>query len=203
LKVHDDHVGSRIDVVSRSGRDLARAYLSPKTFHEYELNIKTLSAFFREMRLQEISADQIRAYQKMRGETCGACAINHECSVLQQMLKRIGRWPEIAHNYQALPLPKEKRGRALAPEEKNRLFETSASDPNWEAAFLFATISVNTSAGPKETSTLRLKDIDLERRLLIVQPEGAKNVHRIRPIPLNDEAFKARREYAGTVERTG
>jgi hypothetical protein len=48
-----------------------RAYISAKTFHEYTLNIKTLSAFFGEMRLQEISADQIRAYQNMRGETCG------------------------------------------------------------------------------------------------------------------------------------
>jgi hypothetical protein len=27
-------------------------------------------------------------------ETCGPFAINHECSVLQQMLKRIERWPE-------------------------------------------------------------------------------------------------------------
>ena len=94
-------------------------------------------------------------------------------------------------DYQALPLPKKKRGRALAPEEKDRLFKLSATNPNWEAAFLFGLISVNTSAGPKETATLRLKDIDLERRLLSVQLEGAKNEHRFRPIPLNEEAVKA------------
>jgi integrase len=180
-----------------------RAYLSPKTFHEYELNIKPLGAFFAEIRLQEISGDQIRAYQQMRRETCGPFAINHECCLLQQMLKRIGRWPEIAHTYQPLPLPKERRGRALAPEEKHRLFEASASDPHWEAAFLFATISVNTSAGPKETATLRLKDIDLERRLLTVQPEGAKNVHRIRPIPLNDDALKAVKGAMSRARRLG
>jgi hypothetical protein len=52
-------------------------------------------------------------------------------------------------------------------------------------------LSINTTAGPKEVATLRLKDVDLERRIITVQPEGAKNPHRIRPIPLNDEAFKA------------
>src|SRR5205814_2872796 len=67
----------------------------------------------------------------------------------------------------------------------------SATNPNWEAAFLFALISVNTTAGPKETSTLRLKDIDLDQRLMFVQPEGAKNQYRVRRIPLNDEAFNA------------
>lgn len=168
-----------------------RGYISAKTFHEYELNIKTLSAFFSDFRLQEISGDQIRAYQKMRRAQCGPFAINHECSVLQQMLKRIGHWTDVAADYQALPLPKEKRGRVMRDEQKERLFRLAATNPNWEAAFLFAVISVNTTAGPKETATLRLKDIDLERKMLVVQPEGAKNVHRIRPIPLNDEALGA------------
>jgi len=132
-----------------------RPYISAKTFHEYKLNIKMLGAFFGEMRVQEITGDQIRAYQQMRLEKCGPSGINHECSVLQQVLKRIGRWAEIAHNYQALPLSKEKRGRALEAEEKERLFRLSATNPKWEAAFLFAIISVNTTAGPKETATLR------------------------------------------------
>jgi integrase len=168
-----------------------RPYISAKTLHEYEINVRTLSPVFGEMRLEEITADQIRAYQRMRQGKCGPSAINHECSVLQQMLKRIGRWSEIAPNYQPLPLPKEKRGRALGEEEKKRLFLAAQSSSNWEAALLFALISVNTTTGPKETATLRLKDIDIEKRLLTVQAEGAKNVHRIRPIPLNEEAVNA------------
>lgn len=180
-----------------------RGYISPKTFHEYELNIKTLSVFFSDFRLQEISSDQIRAYQQMRRAKCGPFAINHECSVLQQMLKRIGRWGEIAPNYQPLPLPKTKVGRALRDEEKARLFRIAATNPNWEAALLFAVISANTTTGPKETATLRLKDIDIERRILSVQPEGAKNVHRVRPIPLNDEAFRAANLALARAKRLG
>lgn len=168
-----------------------RDRISPKTFHEYELNLKTLTAFFGEMRLGEITADQIRAYQRMRMTQCGPFAINHECSVIQQMLKRSGRWAGIEADYEPLRLPKEARGRALSEEECERLFRTAASNPNWQAAHLFARISINTSAGPKEVSTLRLKDVDLEKRTMHVQAEGAKNPHRVRVLPLNDAAFEA------------
>jgi integrase len=58
-------------------------------------------------------------------------------------------------------------------------------------ALLFAIISVNTTAGPKECWTLRHQDINLEERSLRVQPDGAKNRHRVRIIPLNDAAFAA------------
>ena len=168
--------------------DSRRPYLSAKTVHEYALNIKTLCAYFGEMRLQEITPDQVRAYQRMRMTQCGPFAINHECCVLNQMRKRIGK---PFADYQPLPLPKEIRGRALTELERKKLLETAASDPNWLAACCFARISVNTTAGPKEVMTLRLKDVDLANRLFFVGPQGAKNIHRIRPIPLNDEAFDA------------
>jgi integrase len=177
-------------------------HLSAKTIHEYNLNIKTLSKTvwsepvlgfnsFGVMRLTDVSHDHIRAYQRMRMNQCGPFTINHECSVLQQMLKRVGLWAEIEANYQPLPLPKDKAGRALTDAESKRLFEAAASNKNWQAAYLAATISVNTTAGPKEIYTLRLKDIDLEKRTMQVQPEGSKNVHRTRVIPLNDEALSA------------
>jgi DNA-binding CsgD family transcriptional regulator len=57
-------------------------------------------------------------------------------------------------DYQALPLPKEKRGRALSDSERERLLRVAQSNPNWEAAYLAAGISVNTTAGPKETASL-------------------------------------------------
>lgn len=166
-------------------------YIAKRTFVEYQFNLKTLSKFFGEMRLGEITADQIRDYQQMRLANVGPVAINHECGVLQQLLKRAGRWFSIEPYYQPLPFSKEQRGRVLSEDERKRLFLVAQSNPNWEAAYLFALISVNTTAGPKETYTLRLKDIDLERRLLTVQPEGAKNSYRARPIPLNDEALYA------------
>lgn len=164
-------------------------YISTKTFHEYQLNIVTLSKFFGEMTPRQISADQIRMYQRMRlSQQCGPSGINHEGSVLQQLLKRIGRWDEIGPDYEPLPLPKEPRGRVLTDEEKQKLFRVAKTNANWEAAFLFAMLSINTTMGPKETLTLRLKDVDLTARFVNV---GAKNAYRVRVIPLNEEAFKA------------
>lgn len=168
-----------------------RAYISARTFKDYTQYIGTLGAYFLEMRLTEIGCDQIRLYQRMRMARAGPARINQECGALQQMLKRIGRWPELAHDYQALPVKKESPGRALSAIERSLLFRAAASNLRWEMAYLYAVISVNTSAGPKEVFTLRLQDIDLRERFIRVQPEGAKNIHRVRTIPLNDIAFAA------------
>ena len=178
-------------------------YISTKTFHEYELNIRTLSNFFPSIKLKEIGADQIRAFQKYRGEQCGPFSVNHECSVLQQMLKRVGLWHFVSHHYEPLPLPKESVGRVLTAEERIKLFEAAQSDPNLEAALLFAMLAVNTSGGPKEISTLRLRDVDLENRIISIQSEGAKNAERVRPIPLNLEAYIAAKRATGRAHALG
>lgn len=180
-----------------------RPYIAPKTYHEYRLSIKPLAKFFGALRLQDITADDIRKYQRDRMKECGPFAINHETSLLQQMLKRIGRWPEIASDFQPLPLPKGLRGRALRDEERARLLRIAGTNPNWQAAYLFATISVNTGMGPKEVSTLRLRDVDLELQTATVQPGGAKNVHRIRKVPLNSEALKAMRDAVKRAHKLG
>jgi integrase len=127
----------------------------------------------------------------MRMARAGASCINKECSVLQQMLKRIGCWPEIKAHYQPLPLPKESPHRALTPQEEDRLYRVGASNPHWEVAYCAFVLSINTSAGPGELRHLRRMDIDFERRTMRVQPEGAKNEHRIRVIPLNRTAWRA------------
>lgn len=182
-------------------------YISPKTFHEYELNLRTLGRAFGETKIREITADQIRAYQAMRtSQKCGPSGVNHECSVLQQMLKRIGKWQEIEPQFQALPLPDHGPGRVLSPEERTRLFKVSARKEDWEAAFLFAVLSINTSAGPKEIYTLRLQDVEIENKnepFINVQPAGAKNTGRIRSIPLNDEAYKAAQLAVERADRLG
>jgi integrase len=166
-------------------------YLSPKTVHEYKGHIRILAKFFGRTDLKQIHAEDIRSYQRMRMAVCGPHAINHECSVLQQILKRAQVWDRIAWDYQALPMPKEARGRALSPDEFQCLFRTGLSNPAWRPVCITAMIAINTTAGPKEILTLRRKDIELENRVIRVQPEGAKNSHRVRVIPLNDMANEA------------
>lgn len=185
-----------------------KPYISEKTHHEYLLNIHTLSLekHFGLLRLGEITADDIRKYQRARKqEGCGPSGVNHETCVIQQMLKRVGLWPRIAADFQPLPLPKEKPGRIINEQEKQRLLRIASTNPDWEAAYLFAVISSNTGIGPKECATLKLSSssIDLEGRRLFVQPEGAKNIHRIRKITLNEEALRGATLAVNRARRLG
>src|SRR5581483_1149594 len=168
-----------------------KPYISPTTYKSYEERLHALSAFFSETRLPEIAADHIRAYQKARMVRAGASCINHECSLLQQMLKRIGHWADISADYQPLPLPKESPHRALTVQEEERLYRSGMSNANWAVAYCGFVLSVNTSCGPGEIRHLRLMDIDDVQRTMRVQPEGAKNAARIRVIPLNRPAWQA------------
>jgi len=171
-----------------------KPFLSTRTQIDYEHYITTLDAFFGKKRLDDINADDIRGYQRTRMTTSGASIISHECSVLQQMLKRIGRWPEIASQYQPLPLPKESPHRALTPEEEDRLYRVGARHPEWDVAYCAFVLSVNTTTGPGEIRHIRLKDVHMdhpEGPFFSIQPKGAKNDGRIRVLPLNERAAKA------------
>ena len=93
-----------------------RPFLSPRTFEDYEKHIETLALFFGELKLTEIGPDHLRAYQKMRMARAGGRKINQELGVIQQILKRIGRWQDVGFDYQtasrAQAIP---RTRAIRP----------------------------------------------------------------------------------------
>lgn len=175
-----------------------RPFLSGHAFTRYAFYLRPLKAFFSNIRLGDITPDQIRAYQRTRSmlaisgnKPATAGTINHECSCLQQMLKRVGHWQDIAHDYQPLPLPKTECGRALTDQEYKRLLRMAASNKNWLATFCFVVISLNTTFGPGEVMALRLADVDLRERTISVPAEGAKNPERQRTNPLNDYALAA------------
>src|SRR5579872_1047260 len=136
-----------------------RHHLAPRTFKDYENYIKTLSAFFGEMRLPEIDGDQIRAYQRTRRVRAGAGLINKECGVLTMMRERVGM-PLL--DYQRLKEPKdwETPGRRLTHEEETRLektFRAAADVPKWAVAALTSLLSMKSGCGPGEIRSLRLK----------------------------------------------
>jgi integrase len=176
-----------------------RSYLSESTQENYTVYIGTLSKYFADFHLQEISADQIRAYQHARLGSVIWSSVNKETSILQQMLKRIGRWPEIAHDFQPLPPPKkdDETGRCITDDEESRFFTAAFSNSAWCVAAWASLLSVNTTAGPGEILHLRLRDLDLTEKLTLrIAPEGAKNRNfRVRVIPLNESALWAARMF--------
>jgi hypothetical protein len=86
--------------------------------------------------------NHIRKYQRCRSERCGPHMINHETSILQQMLRRIGTWERVGLGFQPLSLPKTGPGRCISDEEERRLIRAriylthqpvSASLGSWQA----------------------------------------------------------------------
>ena len=145
--------------------------------------------------------NHIRKYQRCRSERCGPHMINHETSILQQMLRRIGTWERVGLGFQPLSLPKTGPGRCISDEEERRLIRAGASNPRWETVYMFALLSLNTTMGPGEVMHLRRKDIDLEQNLINVGEEGAKNRGRIRRIPLNEIGIRVCREALSVAEK--
>jgi integrase len=167
-----------------------RHHLSPRTFLDYGNYIKTLSLFFREMRLPEIDGDQVRAYQRSRRVRCGAGIINKECGVLMMMRERVGM--PLA-DYQRLKEPKdyESPGRRLTQEEEIKLekvFRAAADVPKWAVAGLTSLLSMKSGCGPGEIRFLRLKDCNLNPPQIEIPRKGAKNQRRERLVALNDSA---------------
>ena len=64
----------------------------PKTIECNEGYLKALTRFFGDIRLKEIHAGSLLAYQMERAKTVGPSAINHELNALSQILKQAGLW---------------------------------------------------------------------------------------------------------------
>jgi Phage integrase family len=77
----------------------------------------------------------------------------------------------------------------LTSEERRRLFDVAASNPEWEHVYCAAIVAANTSMRPVEVKHIRRCDVDLVKRLLHVRRSKNETSHRV--IPLNASAIEA------------
>lgn len=171
-----------------------KPFLDTRTVDDYSYWIDTLVKFFGNVPLEKLAnPDMFRAYQMERSKTCGPRTVNHELSMLQQLLKRIRRWDDVKVHYEPIPLPQESPGRALTPEEERMLLQAGASRPGWARAYNLTILSIHTAAGPGELLGLRFRDCFIENpeTARIYIRENAKNKHRVREVPLNIDALAA------------
>jgi hypothetical protein len=119
-----------------------KPFIGARTAKDYERYISIIVGFFGNVRLEKLAnADLIRAYQLERTKTCGASTVNKECSLIQQLLKRIRKWNEVSSFYEPLPMPRQSVGRSMTPEEERKLFATGALMPSWATVYRLAVIS--------------------------------------------------------------
>ena len=109
--------------------------------------------------------------------------------MLSRVLKFCGRWRALADHVHNLPERQRPVGGALTPEERRRLFESAASNPEWEHVYCAAIVAANTSMRPVEVKHMRRCDVDLVKRLLHVRRSTNETSHRV--TPLNVPAVEA------------
>ena len=98
------------------------------------------------LKLSEITAEQIGSYQTKRLVKVKPKTINLEISVLRMILKSVRLWGRISDDVQPLKAPKKAVGRALTPQQENTLFKTAKKNPDWEVAYCAAVIAATTTA---------------------------------------------------------
>ena len=136
--------------------------------------------------LAEITSDVIARYKTKRAaDGMAPASINRELALLSgafNMARRHWKWCRINPVSEAGLCPGEvERDRWLRPEEEARLL---AACPRWVQEMVL--FDLNTGLRFSELAALQWSDIDLQRKLLIVQKSKNKTK---RTIPLNQSAL--------------
>jgi integrase len=175
-----------------------KPYLRERTFAMYEHHVSSLGKYFGELLIGKIHINHLRQYQLARlgnhnnawKNKAGPSLIRHEIWIVEAVLKRAGRWKYIGPYYEPLPLPMSGKPKVMTQTEEMRLFDIAQSSPEFELAYLVASLTVNTSAAGSELRNIRLRDLALNgpKPSMTVDAETSKNQARARTIPLNPTA---------------
>lgn len=214
--------GTRVNFAKMAFSDAAERWkllraqsmsLKPRTHEATRNSVNVLARFFGSLRLCDISPGHVRGYQiarlrnmvRMAGEVINpwkrtACnsTVNHEISVLGQMLHHCHLWHHIKPFYFPLPVKKWSPRSILTEEQEEQLFAIAALHPGASLAYWVATITNNTGAAGIELRGLRLKHLLFLAAEgipeIYVPPEAVKNISRPRKIALNASAHWAFRQ---------
>lgn len=180
--------------------------LKPRSHETTQTYINALEKFFGKLTLQEITAGHLRSYQIARinnllyvdgqevhpwKRKAGDSIVNHEISVLGQMLRHCKLWQIIRPFYFPRPQPKWSPREILSEEEEERFFEAAAQHPEAQLAYWVAIITNNTTAEGIELRGLRLKNVflrDDDISEIYIPEDSVKNDSRPRKIALNSQA---------------
>jgi integrase len=179
------------DKASEQWLEARAQHVSRKTQQTEHERVRALLKFFGGRRLDEITAQDLAAYQVKRATEVSAKTINLDCGVLRMILRSAKLWARVSDDYKALPLNKCGPGRALTPNEEQELFQVASTNPSWNAAFYAAVLASNTTARGCELKGLRLKDVDLISQTLNIRRSTTKSDAGCRIIPLNESAVWA------------
>jgi len=130
---------------------------------------------------------QVAAYPQRE---VGPNKINQEAGMLVRILRTAGVWtPQMEESYEPLQHQESDVPRALSPDEQ-ALFLRVAQERS-EFVYGYAVLGIHCTLSTKEERSLRLGDINLGSRVLLIRTTSSKNKYRTRTIPMTDEAHWA------------
>jgi len=183
--------------------------LRPRTHETTQGYLDALGKFFGKLRLCDITPGHLRGYQIARlrnlvrtsgqevhpwKRVCGHSIVNHELSVVGQMLTHCRLWHRIKPYYFPLGMPNWSPREILTEEDEEELWRAASKHPEAELAYWVATITNNTTAAGIELRGLRLKNVLLrgqEDSEIYIPADSVKNNSRPRKIGLNPTALWA------------
>ncbi len=143
------------------------------------------------LRLIDITPQHLRAYQLVRIEQVSPRTCNLELKVVRQLLKTARLWSRLADDVKPLKENSKGPGRALTQEEESRLFAYAQKSTYLSASFFAGIVAANTTMRGCELKGLRLRDVDLINRTVIILRNSTKTDAGTRLIPLNGAAVWA------------
>ena len=208
--------------VRRRGHD---PNFRPRGLESVQSSEASLEKFFGRVKMSSITAGMLQSYQQARKENtfvvggavrhpwrkpAGHSAINHDLSVLHQMLAFCGCWAKIAPEYYPLPIKGWSPRKIFQSEQEEADFfsRLSGSDNEMvETALWAALVTTHTTASGIELRGLRLENVMLvapgETSSIYIPEDACKNGCRPRRIPLNDTARFAMANLMLRAQRLG
>lgn len=156
------------------------------------MRLKPMIRILGNVRLKKITNTEIDNYVTRRlEEEIAPWSINKEVMVWAMILRKAKLWKRLAEDYKPLKTEVSDIGRAITRDEFRRLVAVAESEVDWMAALYAAVLAACTGLRGGEVKRLKIGQIDLENRCLIIKRAGTKSNAGAREIKLNLDAMDA------------
>ena len=169
-----------------------RVALKDSTGETYQAALKHVKALLGSTLVCDITSKDIAEYQKARlAEGAAGATINKEMACLSSILSDHGMWAQVRRDVKHIE-ENEEAGRALSRDEEKALIQAALHvakrQGHWSPIYTVTVLGLNTGLRHSEVRMLRWKNVDLERRVLVVG-ESKTEAGSGRPVPLTQPAW--------------
>ena len=191
-----------LENVAKSWRQQQESLVLPITFSGYRWILQPILHRFGGKKMKHITPANVLAYRAERASQCSRRTVNREIHTLMRLMHLAGLGATLS---EIRPLPDRPSGigRAFTADEEKRFWVTAGTRPGWESVSQVALLAANTGLRGGEIKRLRLRDVLLDKAIILVKRDGTKTDAGERLIPLNATALLAAERLQERAKRLG